>query len=244
LSPDEARAAFSAILDQLRDVPSLSARQAEYQRELMAAGHAYLAEKAPKSRKSPKDLKAMAKALGEGFEAVKAPVFEKWSAIASADSRAAKELRDRLVELAPEAATTVKPGNLVAEIDEWDSSTYRSTNSGDKYARKAGEIRQAELAAIAPDVRFELERGVHEISKVKSSPWHWSSELTHYRLFAYVAAPLDAEILKRVHAQTVRDWLKACWGAGVNPRVYSPYLPHGLEEKYGIDYFGREKAPR
>jgi hypothetical protein len=27
---------------------------------------------------------------------------------------------------------------------------------------------------------------------------------------------------------------------GVNPRVYMPFLPHGIEQQLGLDYFGND----
>ena len=46
----------------------------------------------------------------------------------------------------------------------------------------------------------------------------------------------------RKPVQSFKDQIKSCWKRGVNPRVYNPFLPAGLEEKLGLDYFGGEKA--
>lgn len=48
-------------------------------------------------------------------------------------------------------------------------------------------------------------------------------------------------IVKAKPGQSLKDWIKSCWGRGVNPRVFMPGLPVGLEEKLGLDYFGNEK---
>jgi len=43
---------------------------------------------------------------------------------------------------------------------------------------------------------------------------------------------------------TLREQVRLCWKRGVNPRVYSPFLPHGYEQSVGLDYFGGETEPR
>lgn len=32
--------------------------------------------------------------------------------------------------------------------------------------------------------------------------------------------------------------VRLCWKREVNPRVMYPFLPHGFEERHGLDYFG------
>lgn len=49
---------------------------------------------------------------------------------------------------------------------------------------------------------------------------------------------LGVEMVNRLPAVPLREWLAACWKRGTNPRVFNPFLPHGLEEKLGVDYFG------
>lgn len=61
-----------------------------------------------------------------------------------------------------------------------------------------------------------------------------------YEVWAGLASEVDVQILKLRPGPSLRDWLRACWKRGVNPRVYNPYLPVGLEEKLGLDYFGNE----
>jgi hypothetical protein len=51
---------------------------------------------------------------------------------------------------------------------------------------------------------------------------------------------LGHAVLERLPALSLRDWVKACWANQINPRVLDPFLPHGIEEKLGVDYFGRD----
>lgn len=56
--------------------------------------------------------------------------------------------------------------------------------------------------------------------------------------FVQVASPMDLEILKRKSPSTLVEQVRLCWKRGCNPRVFNPYLPHGFEERHGLDYFG------
>ena len=53
--------------------------------------------------------------------------------------------------------------------------------------------------------------------------------------------PMGWEILKRRAGVGMKEWLRLCWKRGANPRVFNPFLPHGLEEKWGITYQGEYK---
>ena len=49
---------------------------------------------------------------------------------------------------------------------------------------------------------------------------------------------IDVEIVKRSPPPSLREQVRLAWKRGVNPRVYNPFLPHGFEEREGLDYFG------
>jgi hypothetical protein len=65
--------------------------------------------------------------------------------------------------------------------------------------------------------------------------------IVSFHVTALVSDPIDVVIIKN-KKELLRDWLKNCWKRGVNPRVYNPWLPVGLEDKMGLDYFGNEKV--
>lgn len=48
-------------------------------------------------------------------------------------------------------------------------------------------------------------------------------------------------LLDRRPGLSLRDWVASCWRRGLNPRVLNPFLPAGIEEKLGVDYFGNVK---
>lgn len=45
------------------------------------------------------------------------------------------------------------------------------------------------------------------------------------------------EVIQR-KVESLKDFIQKCWKQGVNPRVYNPFIPVGMEEKLGLDYFG------
>lgn len=54
---------------------------------------------------------------------------------------------------------------------------------------------------------------------------------------------LDIAILKARVAYEgipIGEYLRRTWAMGLNPRVFNPYLPQGLEAKMGIDYMGMD----
>ncbi len=54
--------------------------------------------------------------------------------------------------------------------------------------------------------------------------------------------PEDLPILKHKDLSVpLVDWVQACWKRGVNPRVYDPFLPHGFEQRHGLDFHGNRK---
>ncbi len=97
------------------------------------------------------------------------------------------------------------------------AGAYRSTGSGDKY----------HLADIDMETEWLDSLGVR---------WRLDGEIM------LVALDLVGVEMLRYHpkSQSLRDWVKGCWRRGVNPRVYSPYLPHEFEQQNGLDYFGND----
>lgn len=95
---------------------------------------------------------------------------------------------------------------------------YRS--SGDRYGRDAAEM-QAEHVRYW-GVRAEVRDGVAGLDV-----WAGTDRI-------------GVEAIKRKPSMTLREQVRRCWARCSNPRVFNPFLPHGYEEKVGIDYQGRE----
>jgi len=109
------------------------------------------------------------------------------------------------------------------------SSTYRSSG-GSEYAEKAAKLNAAlvESHGLTAEVRPVGDRKQYDFTVYQD-----------YGLFVNTDL-IGWEIIKRRPGLTTKEWLKRCLKLGANPRVYNPFLPHGLEAKLGLDYFGNE----
>lgn len=122
------------------------------------------------------------------------------------------------------------------QLDSESGSNYATQGYGaNHYARQALQQRadKAELHGLKTEVRKMSEQRV-------GGPYPWTVET--YGLFANTTA-IGWEMLKRRPDVPIRECVRLCWKRGVNPRVYYPFLPHGYEEKTGLDFFGGEIAP-
>lgn len=122
-----------------------------------------------------------------------------------------------------------------------DSGCWRSQTDPINYAR--GE---AENLADVPR-KYSLEVQVR-LTEEHDGGGRWS---VPHGTFVVEVQGDEATVaaLGYVPAPSLKEWLAACWRRGCNPRVYNPWLPHGLEERLGVDYFGnvreatRENTP-
>lgn len=129
--------------------------------------------------------------------------------------------------------TSPTPGDLELQLDNISVGDYHTQGFGaERYARAAAE--QLMDKALSFGVKARVERVVRPSTVIKSG-------LVSFQVTAMVSDSIDVEIIKNKQ-ESLRDWLKNCWKRGVNPRVYNPWLPPGLEDKMGLDYFGNEKA--
>lgn len=164
----------------------------------------------------------------EETERLMKPFHERASATGDRQHDEEKALKAKLDTLAETAE--IHPGEFWHGFEESWVSTYSTQGWGaESYARNAMKV-----AALVP-MHFNIE------TEVVKNPG--SSEFTSgYVVAVKVESMLDVEIMKRKPAISFRDWMKACWKTGANPRVFNPWLPHGLEEKLGIDYHGNDIA--
>lgn len=70
------------------------------------------------------------------------------------------------------------------------------------------------------------------------------SKVEAFQVEVQLSEPIDVEILKRTFAYSLKDWIKATLKQGLNVRVFSPFLPWGIEEKLGLDHFGNERPAK
>ena len=119
-----------------------------------------------------------------------------------------------------------------------DSSRYSTQGwSSNKYAREDAEMYAETLRGQGLRAEIEVTRG-----EPYQTYGGGTNCVVYYKVMAWCSETM-IEVAKRKPTQSLRDWLKSCWKRGCNPRVMNPYLPEGLEEKLGIDYFGND-VPR
>jgi len=169
--------------------------------------------------------------LGEDeHRAIVEPRQKAWDARVAAEDVAIKEAKEALKAAAVDAA-------FGAPAPEWALfrrvyvSSYSTQGFGaGHYAKSCAEDHADHARHHGVEVEVRREGGDTRGSECFA---------------VYVKlGPRDLALLEQKPGPSLRDWLKACWKRGANPRVLNPFLPHGLEERLGIDYFGNDVAPR
>lgn len=110
------------------------------------------------------------------------------------------------------------------------STTYQSTNSGDKYAKCSAELIKLEFEDLG--IKTEIEE-----SKIPDS------SIIEYNVYVYTTS-FGLFLAKYATPKnfSLKNKLKFIYKNSCNPRVFYPTLRHGIEEELGIDYFGNDKT--
>ena len=150
-----------------------------------------------------------------------------------------KHAEERLCQLC-EAGLRPQAGELEVAIATCDAGHWHTQGFGaNKYAKGDAEMRadRARHYGIPVEVKLVSEQVVRSAYPVNSS-----STYQKFEVVAKLAELLDQEILAHSRPPTLVEQVRMCWKRGVNPRVYDPWLPHGFEEKHGLDFFGGQKG--
>jgi hypothetical protein len=145
-----------------------------------------------------------------------------------------KKNKEKLEEVAEEAE--VMKGENRFQYSEYWSSSYDSTGSGSHYA----EVKADWDTHVLTQAGYEVEQKVKEFSGGGVSSWKYARDT--FTVYVSLQEEIDLHILKKKLKVTLREWLQFVLQHGCNPRVYSPFLPHGIEAKLGLDHFGRDIA--
>lgn len=137
----------------------------------------------------------------------------------------ADEFKAELIKLA-EVAEIIASDNKRKYADSW-VSTYSTQGFGAATYAKGAAERSAD-AARAQGLEVEVR--------------YAEKPLSQYEVWVGVETAIDLEILRYKPGLTLRESVRRCWSRGVNPRVYWPSLPHGFEEREGLDFQGGEVA--
>jgi len=157
-------------------------------------------------------------------------------AVLQDDKEQFQKARGRLVERGVVPLAGDKRVEFAAVYD----STYRSQGYGARhYAQGSAKLKA--LEATCHGIKHEITEETRTFEAIVSYGGRTERTTSStFRVFVFVQDEFDVEILKDCPKLDLRSAVKACWGAGVNPRVYNPFLPHGYEESVGLDYFGGE----
>lgn len=153
---------------------------------------------------------------------------------AKAREKAADDELCRLAQI-----VDVRAGEEPREVRRVWTTTYASQGFGaESYARSSAE--GALDAARSLGVRCDVLRvpDLDERGREKRTG-QWAQAWPTYVARAWVAEELDVEVLRR-RAVSLRETVRLMWARGSNPRVFIPGLPHGYEERAGLDHFGGE----
>jgi len=176
--------------------------------------------------KAPTTEKGLRKALGE----------EAWIALEKQHYQRAEDAQkviraeqDALKEARGSLCKTLKPraGKVWATVRWIYGEAYRSQGYGaEKYTRHAAQqvVDDLEHLGLSGEIIPTQDGGFDVVALLED-------------------AELDVEIFRFAPNISLDEWVRRCWKAQCNPRVYSPFLPHGYEEKNGLDFFGGRKAP-
>lgn len=134
------------------------------------------------------------------------------------------ETRETLDEEIDRVAADVEilPGENWHLFSSHWKSTYASSDIGTgKYAECLAQIDVASLVHLGIGTRIErTDRGSD--------------------VLVQVSEPLDVEVARRRARMPLREFVRLCWSMSCQPRVFDPFLPHGYEEREGLDFFGRD----
>lgn len=185
--------------------------------------------KARKGRKKKDELTT------EELEVLRAPLLAEYSPTLDPLRAQAETLKARIDELAP--TTPFREPR-----EQWClwkvKSTYDYITQGfgaTTYAQNTADMYLLEAQSLGLEVRIDK-----EVTKTKDHSFYSIGDTATFKVMVKVHGEEDIQLLNRKPTMSLREWLKACWKRGVNPRVLNPYLSHGLEEKLGIDYFGND----
>jgi hypothetical protein len=237
-----ARERFAALLSERANVAARCGTGSDLDRDINARFAAEMrpllvAAKAKKIPAEDKECIAIAyvktqDAYNEAFARYKTEV----DAAYEARKIDLKAIDDRLSDLAESAELRV--GTELVSYYRSYVSTYATQGNGCvSYARNAAEMTAQQPRFYGVDAR------VAPVEFEKKDPpvrFGTSRGIFYFEVSIQVESSLDAEIIRRRPGPTLRDELKMALKIGINPRVLNPFLPHGIEEKLGLDYLGND----
>ncbi len=170
------------------------------------------------------ETKVMKILTSDEHEEVLAPFRTRLEALRAVAQKRLDQVKSDLYTVAPLTALSDGPKSWHALSSVW-VSTYGSQTNARFYAESNAKIHALEAAMSGAEAR---------VVEGTSFP--------QFNVEVLVASPRDVEVCRYGRGLSQREWVRQCWKLGANPRVFDPFLPHGFEERNGLDYCGNEKA--
>lgn len=225
--PEEPRARFEVLLGMWRACkgPSSLEAQARLEEELLEMYRRQYPKrktKVPEPKQAGRWQKIMK--ICEPFATERDEVIarhvKKHEEAGELARRQERQLQDQMEEVA--AQVVVEPSESWTFVCDVSDSDYQDA----WYAHGYAELRALALRKLGLEVKiFEVQ--------ISTGKLRWK----RYELWSQVDE-IGLEVL-RSRGDThlpLREWLEAAHARCLNPRVYNPMLPWGLEEKWGVKY--------
>ncbi len=181
---------------------------------------------------------AKAREVLPNYDELIKPFMEQSNELQKAQAIERQQKREELSALAEKIQVTA--AHKIDEKANWSLYGSRSTSDfstqgfgAAKYAKSAAEDMVDHIRACGVEAEIREDRREPTVS------CGWSMESVTYNVYVNCSKTI-CEIVERKPGLSLRDWVKAQWARGVNPRVKNPMLPAGYEASVGLDYFGRD----
>ncbi len=223
--PRERFRVLAAHLKEVKSVARMEGLQVEFDAEIAALVDALPAATKKKAGKKPPFI-----LLGqEKYDAVLEPYKARLQVMLDARTSETERVKTLLGETAD--AITIAPGEEWRKVSEVSSSSYNTQGYGaHSYARAAAEMQALHFEGFGLKAEIRTNR---LRDRYPNDALFAKSDVTDYEVWV-LASEEDCAIAEFKSGMNLKDWLQACWDRQRNPRVYNPHLPHGLEEKLGV----------
>lgn len=164
------------------------------------------------------------------YKEIRKPFQDKANKLQSQWNKYLEELQDT-VELLGNNAVIIPDDIIWSKYKTVSSYMYSTQTNPAYYAQQSARIQAEEIESLG------LKTHIVYIHIPDPQHTSWSVPNADYEIWVN-ATPETAACLEYKPKGDIVNYVAACWKKGINPRVMLPMLPHGFEEKHGINYYG------
>lgn len=233
------RERFQTLLDELRTPLDTVAAQAAMEEEVLDLHRERFPRRKASRNKIPHEgperwpaiRKLGEKTFPEDFTRICDEHSARWKTVLDARGERVKQIKTELATLADDLAP--QPSDEARKVYDVNSSSYHTQGFGAaSYARNNAKIHARDLEFHGIEV--EVREVTGETFKTYGAFGRSVTPVT-FEVWAK-CSDLDYQIARYKEGMTLAQQLQWCWNRQVNPRVYYPMLPHGLEERLGVSF--------